>query len=132
MVAGEIRDLMSMPGVTVGAHTANHLALPDQTIEVQEREIAQCRDALGEIVGRPVDLFAYPYGSVDRQVAALVRRSCRWGVSCEERRLEESFDAARVPRVEVKGWDIAAFAGVLDRLFAGGDPEEPGTFARLP
>jgi peptidoglycan/xylan/chitin deacetylase (PgdA/CDA1 family) len=131
MAAGEVRDLAAVPGVTIGAHTVNHLALPDQPAEIQEREIADCRAALGRVMGRPVDLFAYPYGSVNRQAAALVRRSCRWGLSCDDASLEDSFDAARVPRVEVKRWDVDRFGATLDRLFVVRDRRDPA-FARLP
>jgi hypothetical protein len=116
MIADEVRRLAASPGIAIGAHTVNHLALRDQTEEARRTEVAQSRAALARIVGGAIDLFAYPYGAVDRDSAAAVRQSCRWGLSCDELALGESFDAARVPRLDVKRWDIAELASRIDRL----------------
>jgi peptidoglycan/xylan/chitin deacetylase (PgdA/CDA1 family) len=101
-IAGEgLRRLTERPGLTIGAHSVNHLALPDQPADVVEREVRQCGATLERLLGRRVDLFAYPYGAADDRVADIVRSSYRWGLACDERPLGSSFDAARVPRVEV-------------------------------
>jgi peptidoglycan/xylan/chitin deacetylase (PgdA/CDA1 family) len=99
---------------------------------MQEREIAGCRAALARAIGRPVDLFAYPYGALDRQVTALVRRSCRWGLSCDERSVEASFDAARVPRLDVKPWDVETLAARIERLFTPAAQHGADDFLRMP
>ena len=117
MIADEVRRLAAYPGVSIGAHTVKHLALRDQSEHARGVEIAQSRADLARIVGQPIDLFAYPYGAVDRGSAAAIRQSCRWGVSCDELPLAESFDAARVPRLDVKRWDIAELASRIERLF---------------
>jgi peptidoglycan/xylan/chitin deacetylase (PgdA/CDA1 family) len=117
MSADEVRELAARPGAAVGAHTVNHLALPDQPAHVRRREIEDCRAALARILETSIDLFAYPYGAVDRASAASVRESWRWGLSCDELALADSFDAARVPRIDVKPWAVAELAGRLDRLF---------------
>jgi peptidoglycan/xylan/chitin deacetylase (PgdA/CDA1 family) len=116
LVADEIRELAQLPGVTIGSHTVNHLALPDNA-DSRFAEINDCQIELKRITGQPVELFAYPYGAVDRETAALVRRSCRWGLSCDERVLGDSFDAARVPRLDVKAWSTDEFARRVSRLF---------------
>jgi peptidoglycan/xylan/chitin deacetylase (PgdA/CDA1 family) len=120
MVADEVRALASTPGITIGAHTVNHLALPDQASEVQRREVAESLEALSQLLERPVTLFAYPYGAIDRASAAVVRGSCRWGMSCDERMLGESFDAARVPRLDVKGWTAEELGARITELMNGG------------
>jgi peptidoglycan/xylan/chitin deacetylase (PgdA/CDA1 family)/SAM-dependent methyltransferase len=116
MVADEVHALATTPGVTIGAHTVNHLALPDQSLEVQRREVAESREALSQLLGRAVTLFAHPYGAIDRGSAALVRGSCRWGMSCDERMLGESFDAARVPRLDVKQWTAQELEARIGKL----------------
>ena len=121
MMADEVRQLAAMPGVTIGAHTVNHLALPDQG-SGRISELADCQADLGRVTGQRIELFAYPYGAIDRECAALVRQSWRWGLSCDERVLADSFDAARVPRLDVKAWSGAEFASRVSRLFA---PEAP-------
>jgi peptidoglycan/xylan/chitin deacetylase (PgdA/CDA1 family)/SAM-dependent methyltransferase len=116
MSADEVRQLARLPGVTIGAHTVNHLALPDQS-SGQLFELTECQADLRRVTGQPIDLFAYPYGAVDRGCAAAVRRLWRWGLSCDDRVLGDSFDAARVPRLGVKRWDAAEFASRIDQLF---------------
>jgi peptidoglycan/xylan/chitin deacetylase (PgdA/CDA1 family) len=127
MVAAEVRELSRMPGLQIGAHTVNHLALPDQPGQVQRAELSECRSVLASVTGRTINLFAYPYGAVDRQVASAARRTFGWSVSCETRPVGESFDAARVPRIEVKGLDARTFAGAIDRFFSAVDRDTPIT-----
>lgn len=122
MTADEVRELAALPGVTIGCHSVNHLSLPDQPAAVCRQEIDESRHALSQVIGRPVELFAYPYGALDSDVAALVRGTCSWGLSCDDRVLEDSFDAARVPRLDVKRWDVGELAARVERLFEGGGP----------
>ncbi len=116
LVADEVQQLAKVPGVTIGSHSVNHLALPDNA-DSRFVEINDCQAALQRLTGQSVELFAYPYGAVDRETAALVRRSCRWGMSCDDRVLGDSFDAARVPRLDVKPWSTEEFARRVSRLF---------------
>ncbi|MFL6281380.1 MAG: polysaccharide deacetylase family protein, partial [Vicinamibacterales bacterium] len=123
IVADEVLQLAKLPGVTIGGHTVNHVALPDNP-DSRLLEMSDCRAQLKRITGRPVELFAYPYGAVDRQTAAEARRAWRWGMSCEERSLGDAFDAARVPRLDVKATSRDEFGSRLSRLF------EPPTISR--
>jgi peptidoglycan/xylan/chitin deacetylase (PgdA/CDA1 family) len=107
--------------MTIGAHTVNHVALPDNR-ETLQHELNDCRTELSRVTGQPIELCAYPYGAVDRATAAIVRRCWRYGLTCEEQPLGDSFDAARVPRLDVKPWPAAQFAARVSRLF---DPEIP-------
>ena len=120
LTADELQQLARVPGIAIGAHTVNHLALPDQPLAVQEREILDSMNALEAVLGRPVDLFAYPYGAVDRTTARLTRSSCRWAVSCDARSIGGTFDAARVPRVEVKRWSAGELRARLEAIWSGG------------
>jgi hypothetical protein len=72
------------------------------------------------VIGRPIHTFAYPYGSLDGRSAEVVRCGWRWGLACQERSVALSFDAASVPRVEVKDWDVPEFAARLEGVFQGG------------
>jgi peptidoglycan/xylan/chitin deacetylase (PgdA/CDA1 family) len=121
MTADSVRQLATLPGVTIGAHTVNHLALPDQS-SARLFELMECQADLRRVTGQPIDLFAYPYGAVDRECASAVRRLWRWGLSCDDRVLGDSFDAARVPRLDVKAWETADFASRVCRLFEPAAP----------
>jgi peptidoglycan/xylan/chitin deacetylase (PgdA/CDA1 family)/SAM-dependent methyltransferase len=131
MLADEVRQLAAMPGVTIGAHTVNHLALPDQR-SGRISELTGCQADLGRVTGQRIDMFAYPYGAIDRECAALVRQSWRWGLSCDERVLADSFDAARVPRLDVKAWSHTEFASRVSRLFAPDAPSRRRAFTLAP
>ncbi|MEN3338486.1 MAG: hypothetical protein V7647_2162, partial [Acidobacteriota bacterium] len=132
MVADELRQLSRIPGMTIGSHTVNHLALPDQPPDVQQHEVAECRAALTSIIGRPVEFFAYPYGAIDRRSAAHIRRSQRWGLSCNTGRLGDSFDAARVPRLEIMRLELPAFRDAVERMFADSPELSLPAITRLP
>jgi len=57
-------DVRALPdaGMSVGAHTVNHPILSRTPPSEARREIAEGRDALNEICGREITLFAYPNG----------------------------------------------------------------------
>ena len=119
MTGDEVLTLLKLPGVTIGAHTVNHVALPD-VADTRLVEMNDCRVELRRLTGQAVELFAYPYGAVDRETSALVRGFWRWGMSCDEGLLGDSFDAARVPRLDVKDWPEDEFGARVSRLFEAG------------
>ena len=100
LLADEVRTLARVPGVSIGAHTVNHLALPRLATGEAVREMEDSRRALEKVLGRPVRTLAYPYGSVDDAVADAARRTWHWACACSDYPLAASFDAARVWRIE--------------------------------
>jgi peptidoglycan/xylan/chitin deacetylase (PgdA/CDA1 family) len=117
MMAEELQRLSRVPGISIGAHGVDHLALPDQPSGAQHSEIVDSMRALERVLSRPVDTFAFPYGAIDRGSADLARQHCRWSMACDRRALGSSFDAARVPRLEVKRWDVATLRDTVERAF---------------
>jgi peptidoglycan/xylan/chitin deacetylase (PgdA/CDA1 family) len=69
--------------VTIGSHTLTHPILPSIGDEALEREIVESRRVLEERLGRTVDLFCYPNGSLDPRVHAVVARTYRAAVTTE-------------------------------------------------
>ncbi|ACG73953.1 polysaccharide deacetylase [Anaeromyxobacter sp. K] len=67
----EVRALQA-GGVEVGGHTVTHAVLPHLPPGRARREIAGCRDALAERLGRPPRAFAYPNGYHTPAVRRLV------------------------------------------------------------
>jgi peptidoglycan/xylan/chitin deacetylase (PgdA/CDA1 family) len=129
LLADELQQLARVPGISIGAHTVNHLALPVQSPGEQERELVDSLRALERLVPYRVGTFAFPYGAVDGSSAALARAHCRWSMSCDTRVVSAAFDAARVPRLEVKRWNREALARKLDTLFTAPlrrQPSGPG------
>ena len=101
LLADEVRALARVPGASIGAHTVNHLALPGLSADDVAREIEGSRQALEKVLGRRVRTLAYPYGAVDDAVANAARRTWHWACACTDAPLADSFDSARVWRIEV-------------------------------
>jgi peptidoglycan/xylan/chitin deacetylase (PgdA/CDA1 family) len=66
----ELRELSSLPGVTIGAHGANHLPLAKCDNATIASELVSSKNFLEDILGKEIALFAYPFGSADRRVAS--------------------------------------------------------------
>lgn len=62
LTVGELRRLAASPLVDIGGHTVSHPTLALMSKDEQEREVDGCRGGLQDIVGTPMDAFAYPYG----------------------------------------------------------------------
>lgn len=118
LLGDEVRRLASIPGMTIGAHGVHHLHLPDQPDDAKRAELRDSRRSLEAIIGRPVRIFAYPHGGVDRTTAMLARGEFHWAVTGRTECVRQSFDAARVPRLIVKAWDVSEFAARLASLRA--------------
>ena len=98
----ELRLLSSIEGMTIGAHSENHLSLPSQPVEVRREEINRCKETLEELLCKPVTSFAYPYGEYDVDTVGVLRESgLRTAVTVEPRRLGCASMALRIPRFEV-------------------------------
>jgi peptidoglycan/xylan/chitin deacetylase (PgdA/CDA1 family) len=66
---------MSERGISFGSHGDSHaplVALDDAAVLA---ELTRSRDVLEQVLGRRVDTFAYPYGTVDGRSKALVARA---------------------------------------------------------
>ena len=61
-------------GWEVGSHTVSHPRLPELGDEALERELVESRETIARRLGR-CDTIAYPYGAVDRRVAAAGARA---------------------------------------------------------
>ncbi len=112
--AEQLRDLVAR-GHDIGSHSASHASLPAVSDEQLWREVAGTREELSQILGRPVNYFAYPYGEWDARVVAAVQAAGYCGAvhawsgtqwTPEKRWIE--------PRVEITGLiSIADFAYYL-------------------
>ena len=118
MTAAEVRELAGRPGMTIGAHGVRHLLLPHQTPDVQEQEMRASRAALEAAAHVAVRLFAYPYGGVDDATAALARQMFTYSCGCAPAAVGWSFDAGRVPRLDVKRWTVEELESRIGALCA--------------
>ena len=68
----ELRELAAA-GIEVGGHSVNHAVLANLPLAEARREMAGCRDAIAERLGRPPRHFAYPNGYHSPAVRRAVR-----------------------------------------------------------
>ena len=66
----ELERLAASPLVEIGGHTKTHPTLALEPSDEQRCEIEDCRRTLQEILRRPINAFAYPYGSLRQDYSA--------------------------------------------------------------
>ncbi|MHB8108759.1 MAG: polysaccharide deacetylase family protein [Syntrophorhabdaceae bacterium] len=70
-VAG-LRELIAVPGASVGAHGYTHCWLTEcDTHELQE-ELSHSRKWLEDVLGESVTMMSYPYGGIDKRIRSAV------------------------------------------------------------
>jgi peptidoglycan/xylan/chitin deacetylase (PgdA/CDA1 family) len=79
---------MENAGITIGAHTANHVHLPAVDLETARREIRESKTGLEHALKTSIKLFAYPYGEFSPEIEMAVR----------EAGFEAAFATDRAPR----------------------------------
>ncbi|MDQ6525667.1 polysaccharide deacetylase family protein [Nocardioides sp. LHD-245] len=73
LMTGEELRTADRRGMAIGAHGTDHQDLTRVSGAELRRQTTGARRALGELLGRPVTSFAFPFGSHDARVRAAVR-----------------------------------------------------------
>ena len=88
----------------MGSHSLSHPRLHELPQDVAQHEIAASRAALHNLLGAPIEHFAYPFGTFNADLVASVRRA---GYSSAVTVLpgiaRTSDDRLRLPRILVNG-----------------------------
>jgi len=72
--AGEMREMRDR-GMEIGSHSVSHVRLTEADDPRLARELRDSKVALEDLLGSPVDSFAYPYGAGDARCAAAVEQA---------------------------------------------------------
>lgn len=97
---------MAAAGIEFHSHSSTHADLPTLSDEALSAEIGGSRQRLGELLGRPVDFFAYPYGHHDERVIAAVKAAgYRAAFSVLSGFNRRDVDRWRIRRLDVFGTD---------------------------
>ncbi len=75
LMSGEQLDQWLAAGMEVGSHSLSHPRLQQLPQEVAQHEIAASRAALRNLLGVPIEHFAYPFGAFTADIVAAVRRA---------------------------------------------------------
>ncbi|MBA2734798.1 MAG: polysaccharide deacetylase family protein [Acidobacteria bacterium] len=75
LTPAELRELASLPGVTVGSHGATHLPLDKCDDSTLWQELYESRCYIEDVTGTTVRAIAYPHGSVTLRVRDAAQRA---------------------------------------------------------
>lgn len=87
-------------GITLGAHTVTHPNLKALPAERVAQELDQCRSAIEDRVGAPVESFAYPYGTSNPAVRRLAAQRFVLACGTHLRFLDPAADPHDLPRID--------------------------------
>ena len=68
-------EALAAAGMSIGFHTLRHRILPPLPPDELEADLVEGREDLEAVVGRRIQLFAYPHGKADPRTGAAVRRA---------------------------------------------------------
>lgn len=71
----ELREITSLPGVTVGAHGRSHRSLTECSDQDLAEELTGSRQYLEDLLGCRITTVAYPHGAADQRVRAATQRA---------------------------------------------------------
>lgn len=113
----EVRQLSSGGFVEVGAHTVSHDVLAGLPASVQQEEIGASRIQLENMLGKPVERFAYPYGTKSDYTSATTAfvREAGFRMACSNfpEPIRDGSDVFQLPRFIVRNWDESQFVSTL-------------------
>jgi peptidoglycan/xylan/chitin deacetylase (PgdA/CDA1 family) len=75
LLAVEGLRILDQAGITIGAHTCQHVHLTRVSPAIAKREISESRKILEECLKKNVALFAYPYGETNDSVDQYAREA---------------------------------------------------------
>ena len=104
--------------VEIGTHTVTHPLLSTLSRVTQRDEIQQSKASLEEIIGRPVDGFAYPHGDFTTETVALIREAgFAYACSTLAEVIWQGSDLFQLTRIVIENWDGEEFAKRLSGWF---------------
>jgi peptidoglycan/xylan/chitin deacetylase (PgdA/CDA1 family) len=119
MRAAEIRELAA-GGHEIGFHTLRHDYLPNLDDDQLAAAMVAGREALAELAGAGVSVFAYPSGGVDGRVADAVRDAgYRYGYTTRPMAVRPDSDPLWLGRVMPSPDNVAQLELMIVRTIAG-------------
>ena len=103
------RQLMEMakdPLVTIGSHGVSHRVMTTLTFDEQEFELVQSKDTLQKIIGKDVDVYAYPHGQFSADTVKLLKKlnlyKAAFSVTGHPTNFFTEFNKFDLPRFNIK------------------------------
>jgi peptidoglycan/xylan/chitin deacetylase (PgdA/CDA1 family) len=122
MSPGQVREVASLPGVTVGAHGYRHVPLTTLSDDELRGELSVARRSLEDLLGHSIDTMSYPHGAHDERVHRAVAAAGYVAAACSDAgTFVSSEQKLHIPRIDLWGLDSPATVkrkvlGAWDRL----------------
>jgi peptidoglycan/xylan/chitin deacetylase (PgdA/CDA1 family) len=121
VTVAELKEFAADPLIDIGGHTVNHPSLAALLRDEQCAEIRDGRETLEAWLGKPLQTFAYPYGTrrdYTAETAAVVQaEGFRAACTTVHGSVEPGDDLFTLRRSAVFNWDGAFFAQRLNSFF---------------
>ncbi|MDP8959273.1 MAG: polysaccharide deacetylase family protein [Actinomycetota bacterium] len=122
MTTEELLRLAAGEGCDIGAHTVSHPSLLQLPDDQQFQEVAESRQRLEALLGRPVEAFSYPFGGSDAwdtvTVGCVRRAGFRLACTALAGAVPRRPHPLTLPRHYVRDWSGLELAERLRRWFA--------------
>jgi peptidoglycan/xylan/chitin deacetylase (PgdA/CDA1 family) len=109
--------------IDIGSHTVSHPVLSSLSVALQAEEITRSKARVEELLGRPVDGFAYPFGGrsdyTEQTVVAVREAGFKWACSNFAGLVRRDTDPWQLPRFLVRDCDGEAFGRALNEWMDG-------------
>jgi peptidoglycan/xylan/chitin deacetylase (PgdA/CDA1 family) len=115
--AGQVGELAAA-GMEIGSHSMTHVRLAGLEAGQLEAEVRGSRASLGELMGTPVQGFAYPYGSMDTAARRAVH-DAGYDYACAVQAPLADLGLMALPRVYAGQQDGAARMTLKRFLYRG-------------
>jgi peptidoglycan/xylan/chitin deacetylase (PgdA/CDA1 family) len=117
MSARQVQEVAEV-GMEIGSHSASHVRLQGQSAVRLKEEINDSRKALSELIGRSINGFAYPFGSMDARARQAVR-DAGYEYACSVQTPLSAMGAMALPRFVVGQGDTAGRLAAKKMIFKG-------------
>ncbi len=116
-------------GMEIGSHGATHIQLAGLDADRLKTEVSDSRSTLSELLGRPVQGFAYPYGTMDAAARHAVREA-GYDYACAVETTTAELGIMALPRT-IFGPRDGATRMAVKRIFFRGNTATKGTRQRI-
>jgi peptidoglycan/xylan/chitin deacetylase (PgdA/CDA1 family)/glycosyltransferase involved in cell wall biosynthesis len=117
MRGAEITALSKQPGVSIGAHSLDHLKLTKQSEARVQSEVHGSFEVLERLLERPASSFSYPFGAFNDVVLSIVGSRAAIAVTSDEDLVSATTHPLRIPRFKVDAVRGRHFGSWLASLF---------------
>ena len=118
MTDAELAGLSASSLIDIGGHTRSHPMLSLLSTAAQADEIQDNQHHLATVIGQPVTLFAYPFGSYLAETVGIVREAgFACGCTTGRRPVTPEADPFRLPRYNIDDWSGEEFGRWLEAVW---------------